>query len=182
MGWKNVKEHYQIGHSVQVTDKGICIGSPYVHDLIVLGLDGKVLKRFDRRSNEDLTRYQDEFDADPEMLRRLIEAPDEFSASITIYTYCGGEVLEMRCEEPTWPNVTHDGQMIYDNTFSTDKEAVVAWAKKEAVCGLRYAEESVAEAEKRLAECQERRRKVIADLERLETDYPPKFAKFTPVH
>lgn len=30
MGWKNVKEHYQIGHIVCVTSKGLCIGSPYV--------------------------------------------------------------------------------------------------------------------------------------------------------
>ena len=30
MGWKNIKEHYRIGHTVHVTDKGICIGSPYI--------------------------------------------------------------------------------------------------------------------------------------------------------
>jgi len=45
MGWKNVKEHYRIGHSVQVTEQGVCIGSPYVHNLIVVGLDGRFVKR-----------------------------------------------------------------------------------------------------------------------------------------
>jgi hypothetical protein len=57
MGWKSVKEHYQIKHIVQVTDKGICVGSPYIHDVIIIGLDGKVLKRDREPSNDDLNRY-----------------------------------------------------------------------------------------------------------------------------
>lgn len=30
MGFKNLKEHYRIKHIVQVTDAGICIGSPWL--------------------------------------------------------------------------------------------------------------------------------------------------------
>ncbi len=45
MGWKNVKDLYGIKHTVQMTEKGICIGSAYVHDLIVIGLDGVLKKR-----------------------------------------------------------------------------------------------------------------------------------------
>jgi len=37
MGWKNIKEHYRINHYVQVTEQGICIGSPYIHNIIVIG-------------------------------------------------------------------------------------------------------------------------------------------------
>ena len=45
MGWKNIKEHYRIGHAVQVTDAGICIGSPYIHNIIIIGVDGTLKKR-----------------------------------------------------------------------------------------------------------------------------------------
>ena len=179
MGWKTLKEHFQIGHAVQVTDKGICIGSPYIHDIIVVGHDGKVVKRYSGGANEDLARYQREFDSDPDLIRRLVEAPDEFPVSITVYTYGDGEIIEKQCEVLEWPNVTHDGKMMYENTFSTDKPTVVAWAKEDADYGLRHAEDAVREAERRLTECQERRAKAAADREKLEADYPP---SLSPTH
>ena len=40
MGWKNVKEHYRIEHQVQVRAGRICIGSPYISEIIVIGADG----------------------------------------------------------------------------------------------------------------------------------------------
>lgn len=41
MGWKNIKDHYRIGHIVAIYgEKGICIGSQYVHDLLMVGSDG----------------------------------------------------------------------------------------------------------------------------------------------
>jgi hypothetical protein len=174
MGWKNVKEHYRIGHTVQVTDKGICIGSDYIHDIIVVTPEGKVVKRYDGGGNEDLARYQREINSDPRVLQRLAETPDVFSASITVYTYGDGQVIEKQCETPGWPNVTHDGLMMYDNTFSTDKESVVDWAKEEAAAHLRYAEENVRNSEKQLAKSLEIRAKALADLKKLGTDYPTK--------
>jgi hypothetical protein len=36
MGWKTLKEHFDIEHFVQVTKKGICIGSGFVHDLVTI--------------------------------------------------------------------------------------------------------------------------------------------------
>src|ERR1043166_9084890 len=105
MGWKNVKESYGIVHTVQVTDKGICIGSPYIHDLIVIGLDGAVKKRDYGYGNQDLKRYMQEFDADPDKLKRLVLSDDHFAASVTVFTYDGGEFVEKLCEAPGWPNV-----------------------------------------------------------------------------
>jgi len=40
MGWKNLKEHFRIGHIVQCRDGVILIGSGYVSDLIKVSLDG----------------------------------------------------------------------------------------------------------------------------------------------
>ena len=126
MGWKNVKESYGIVHTVQVTDKGICIGSPYIHDLIVIGLDGAVKKRDYGYGNQDLKRYMQEFDADPDKLKRLVLSDDHFAASVTVFTYDGGDIVEKLCEAPGWPNVTHDGEMMYDNTFENAKRSNLA--------------------------------------------------------
>lgn len=157
MGWKSVKEHYRIGHSVQVTEQGLCIGSPYIHDIIVIGLDGKIKKPDFGGGNEDLKRYMREFEADPERLKSLVEAEDKFEKSIRVYTYdYSGNIIEKQCEEPGWPNVTHDGQMMYDNTFSTDRKNVVKWAKSEIKAGIRLVKDRIKEDRRKLLESEAR--------------------------
>jgi hypothetical protein len=148
MGWKNVKEHYGVVHIVQVTEDGICIGSPYIHDIIVIGLDGVVKKQDDRTMNADLMRYQRDFAADPENLRSLVEAPDSFSEAIPVFTYDGADIIEKRCEALGWPNVTHDGLMMYENMFSANRDEVVEWAKKNCVASMRFWRERIEEQEK----------------------------------
>lgn len=172
MGWKAVKEHYQIEHSVQVTEDGICIGSPYIHNIIVIGQDGKLTRRYDGRANDELARYQRDFDSDPETLKHLVESPDTFSDAVAIYTYKDGEILEKVCEKPEWPNVTHDGQMIYDNTFSTDKAKVVAWAKRDSDLGIQMQRRNLKDLEAKLEDYRGRLAAEIANRERLEADYP----------
>lgn len=169
MGWKTIKEHYQIKHHVQVTAEGICIGSGYIHDLIVIGPDGKVAKPYRERDNNDLARYQRDFDADPAKLAELVGAPDTFAASITVYTYDSTthEIAEKQCEVPGWPNVTHDGEMMFENTFSTDRAQVVEWARRDCELALRWARERREDLEKELAENGERIRALEASIERL---------------
>ncbi len=142
MGWKNVKEHYRIDHQVQVTNEGICIGSPYIHAIIVISLDGTLIKENDRTLNDKLSRYQAEMKADPDKLRDLVLSEDKFSSSIPVYTYDGATIVQKFCEELGWPNVTHDGAMMYDNTFFADREAAVEAAKRncEAAILLRTSE------------------------------------------
>ena len=176
MGWKNLKEHYRIEHYVQVAKEGICIGSPYVHDLIVIGLggglDGKIVKRDDGCSNEDLRRYMTEMEADPEKVRQLIETADTFEKSIPVYTYEGGEIIEKQCEKPGWPNVTHDGDMMYENTFTSDKKRAVKWAKGNAKGSKEWCERRIEELRQALAENVRLRDESQSDLAKLEADYP----------
>jgi hypothetical protein len=167
MSWKNVKEHYRIGHFVH------CIGSGYVSEIIVIEPDGRLSKRYDGRGgNEDLARYQQEMDADPVKLRELIAAPDTFTASIPVYTYEGGDVVEKQCEALGWPNVTHDGCMMYANTFSGDKAWIVAKAKENADIGIKWARERVEETEKKLIEARARLAEEEANRAKLEADFP----------
>jgi hypothetical protein len=132
MGWKNVKEGYDIGHIVQVTDEGICIGSAFLHTILLIGLDGVLKKTEDRPINADILRYQSEMLADPERLRALVTTPDTFHTSIPVYTFDDTGILEKQCEKTGWPNVTHDGCLMYENSFSTDLATIVSLAKANA--------------------------------------------------
>jgi hypothetical protein len=172
MGWKRIKDHYNIGHIVHVTKAGICIGSPYISDIIVIGLDGKMVKRYADRSNADLERYQREFDADPDLLCHLANEPDEHSNAIAVYTYGGGNIIEKLCDEPGWPNVTHDGALMFNNTYSSDKADGVKWAKREAALGVKYRRQNLTEAKMRLEQCREQLRSEKACLSKLKADYP----------
>lgn len=173
MGWKNIKDHYRISHIVQITEKGICIGSGYIHDLIVIGLDGVIKKRYGDRlsSNADLARYQQEMNADPATLRTLVQSPDTFSTAIPVYTYDSGVILEKQCETPLYPNVTHDGCLMYENTFSTDKAEVIEWAKRNSDAAIRYVNERIQRLENDLAAARTELAQHRANRSQLESDY-----------
>lgn len=173
MGFKTVKEHYRIGHSVHVTADGICIGSPYISDLIIIGLDGVLKKRHEHEgSNDDLDRYMAEFDADPEKLKQCVAAKDVFTKSLATHTWDGSEIIEAKCEEHGWPNVTHEGRMMYDNAFFKSKAKAIAAAKADAACGVKWRKEAVAEAEQKLAEHKAELARCEADLAKLNADHP----------
>lgn len=167
MGWKNVQTHYGIMHYVRVTEAGICIGSGYVHDLIVIAETDKrrdwrdTVDRRETAIGHNISIWRptylgrgEPFDGivkamadDPEALRRLIDAPDTFEKSIKVYTYdYDGNIIEKLCEEPGWPNATHDGAMQYENTFSTDRDQVVEWARRNNELALENARERVKQA------------------------------------
>lgn len=181
MGWKNVKEHYRIGHFVTIKDewdvfnrkptgsKLLCIGSPLCHDLITVNLTtwefGKALSG--PLNNKDLQRYWDEMHADLDRLKELVSSQDAFEKSITVYTYAGGDIIEKFCEEPGWPNVTHDGDMMYENMFSTDRSYVIERARRNAEAKIELGREGLAQLEKQLSEQKAWFEQAKSDLEKL---------------
>lgn len=180
MGWKNVKDHYRIGHFVTIKDewddfsrkptgnKLLCIGSPLCHDLITVNLTTwKFKQALSGPLGGDLQRYWDELHADLDKLRALVEQPDTFEKSIVVYTYEGGDIVEKLCEEPGWPNVTHDGLMQYENTFSTDRDYIIERARRNAEAAVKLGQDGLAQMEKQLAEQREWLGKASADLEKL---------------
>lgn len=154
MGWKAVKEHYQIGHIVHVRRGKMMIGSPYITEMFILENDGSFETCRSMRGYEgnDLKRYTDAFTADPAKLAALIAQPDTFGDSITVFSAEDGKIKEQLCEEFGWPNVTHDGELMYENThFLTRQKALENGlrnmkARIENVSGL------VEEARQKLAE------------------------------
>ena len=171
MGWKNVKDHYRIGHIVQVREGRIAIGSGYVHDLIRVGFDGAVSwGNLGPAANEDLQRYYAEMTADPATLRRLVAEPDTFAAALTVYTYSGGEILEKQCEEYGWPNVCHDGQLQYYSSHSPDRDQVLRWAVANTEARIEYLKRTIAEETARLAKLQAYMDQARADLAKLKKE------------
>lgn len=166
MGWKRVKEHYRIEHIVHVSSKGLHIGSLLAPMLIEVGFDGQIVERCTMLSSENLMRYQTEIEADPATFRRLMQEEDVFSASIPVYTFRDAEIIEKRCEEVGWPNVTHDGDLMYDNQYSVDKVTVVAWAKRDAAIGIKYAHKFIEKAERDLL----RHQTELADLRTIQAE------------
>jgi hypothetical protein len=150
MGWKNVKDHYRIGHMVCVTSEGICIGSAYIHNLIVISLEGNVIKRYDERSNEELRRYQAELDADPALLRKLVSTADTFAQSLRVFTYDDGLVLEKQCEAVGWPHVTHDGCQQHDNTYFAERAAAERAARQDAELHIRFKRQLIGQREEEI--------------------------------
>lgn len=174
MGWKRLKEHYGIRHQVAVyPEKGICIGSAYVHDIIVIADTDHPLEWHDRTykrpmnigcgltiwrgdtigRGEPFDGLVERWQAYPKELRNTIDEPDTFGRSIPVYTYdYDGNIIMHVCEEPGWPHVTHDGRMMYENTFSIDRGQVREWAKRELIAAAVSVRRGIKDDEARLAE------------------------------
>ena len=135
MGWKKVKEHYGIKHIVQVDSRSdygkvpcILIGSPYISDIIVIRVsDAKILKRntSKRYINELLYDLQQRLDEDEKngTLKRLIDEQDTFERLLPVYNIQRRRIVKMYCESYGYPNVTTDGQLMYENTFASQLRA-----------------------------------------------------------
>ena len=170
MGWKKLKEHFNISHMVQVREGRVCIGSAYVHDLIRVEADGTVSwgSLGTSRENDDLRRYFAEMAAAPEKVRELLAAPDVFAVSLRVYTYRGGEILEQWCECYDWPNVTHEGEMMYENSHHKERARVVKWARENAQAGIDLAERRLVELRGDVVRMEGRLAEYREDLRRLE--------------
>jgi hypothetical protein len=154
MGYKNVQEHYDIKHIVEVCNKSefggpcICIGSGYIHDIIVIRIkDAKVVKQYKNgkyndgwSTNEDLARYNEALKADEQngVLAKLIETPDTFAENLPVFTIKKGFVIREVCEKYGWPNATHSGNKMYENTYFKTRKEAYAYLLKDTSSGVRY--------------------------------------------
>lgn len=147
MGWKTFKEKFKVEHTVQVTEKGLCIGSPYIHDLAVVNIETGDIKA--KEYWEDFLKrdYPQLLEASKDEILKAIQEDDVFEKSITIFTFDGGEILKKEAEKFGYPNITHDGCLMYENTFfKTEKEAVKK-AISEISHELEFYSESIKEKE-----------------------------------
>lgn len=174
MGWKNIKDHYQIEHIVQVRSGRIGIGSSMVRDLIRISFDGVVSwgNLGPCNQNDDLMRIYKAMESNPAELKKLLDAPDSFARSLPVWTYDGAEIIEKSCEEYGWPNCTHDGLLMYENAFSSDRRKVVEFAMRNALAGIQHGTRRLDEIKAQLKQATEMLQEDAAALAKLENDYP----------
>lgn len=170
MGWKAFKQHYGIKGQVEMRGSVLSIGSSFFPDLIRVDMDGRVVKEYPMGQTGEFFDLQVEITLDPEKAKRLLQATDTFERSIPVYTYDGAEILEKFCEEIGYPNVTHDGLMMYDNAFSTDRNEIIQWALGSARASASGVRECIAEVEQdlyKLKSLQEKRDQEVAILSKM---------------
>ena len=175
MGCKAFKAHYRIGHHVHLTSQGLCIGSPYIHNLIVVEpSSGIITKAKEFRQNEDLQRYMTEIRADPAKALALIQQPDEFTASLPVWTYHydTAAIIEQQCESYGWPNITHDGQLMYENTHFPTRDEAVQYLASNLRAGIELDGRRIAELETDLAECKQRLATHLTHFTRVHAENP----------
>lgn len=145
MGFQAVKRYYDIKYIVAVYDKRefggpcICIGSPYIHDIIVIRIsDAKVVKGYER-GNDDLGRYYAAIKEDEKngILRGLIDTPDVFTQNLPVFTIKDWAVVADYCEEYGWPNTTNSGYIMYENTYFKTRKEAYAYLLKDTTAGVR---------------------------------------------
>lgn len=131
MGWKAVKDHYGIEYTVHMDGGDMHVGAGYLPRIITVTPAGEVTVSRGMRRDE-IDRIAGEMEADTARLLELMAATDTFERSIPVYTWSGADILERHCETPEWPNVTHDGEIMYENRYSQDRAEVVEWARESA--------------------------------------------------
>jgi len=129
MGIKALKQRFGIEHIVHKDGDELCIGSGYCPKLIMINL-----KTMEVTSSSIVTDHSElaglkirlsEAQAEGS-LRRTVESPDTYSTTYTVFYESNGRILTTKCEKLGWPNITLDGELMYDNQhFKTRKEALV---------------------------------------------------------
>lgn len=150
MGWKALKEHFKIDGVVSVRDGYIWVGSEHVPMLIRVNMETGTVEQDTAFPSFGISYCQSLFKAAAEDIKSLIDAEDYFDVSIPIYTYDETGVVVKYCESPSWPNVTHDGSLIYANSFSIDKNEIEVLAKVNARSWIRLCEEQIQTSEEKL--------------------------------
>jgi hypothetical protein len=171
MGWKTLKEHFDIDHIVQIEDNFVCIGSGFVSDLVSVN---RTTFKVTVNSTFDSSVLRDKalaklVSSSKEEIKALLEAEDEFSASIPVYTYRGGEIIKKYCEEPGYPNVTHDGELMYENNFSESRDETISTAIKNAEAGINIQMQNIEDSKKELSLLERRLNDRKKDLAKLKT-------------
>ena len=135
MGFKAIKQHYDIGYIVAIYNEEkyggdcICIGSGFVHGLIAINIEtGKVFysSLVTPGENSEIGQLAARIKADEKngVLRALIDEPDTFARNLPVFTTENWAVKAEQCEEYGWPNTTHTGRIMYENTYFRTSRSV----------------------------------------------------------
>lgn len=135
MGWKTFKEHFNIEHIVRIEEGKLYIGSPYLPKIVPIDINtGKILRGDDfDHPIEFLKKYYPAIaEASPELIKSLLDQKDVFERGIEVFTfdYQTYDIISKYCEAVGYPNVTHDGCLMYNNEYFEERNQAVERARK----------------------------------------------------
>ncbi len=89
-------------------------------------------------------------------INEIINGNDEVENKLTVWTVKDGELIETYTNEYGYPNTTHDGKLMHDNTYFKTKEEAIDKAIKEYEYSVKAATERVGECEAELQKANKR--------------------------
>ncbi|MFL1449136.1 hypothetical protein ACI77O_12145 [Pseudomonas tritici] len=172
MGWKTLKQAMSISHNVSVSGDSIVIGSGYISALVSINIKTGIAQESETFPGFMRNHYPSLDVATPDELLALINTPDVFDTSITVYSFKGSEIVESQCEVPGYPNTTHTGVLMYENSHSTEKAVVIDWAKTDAKLRATGLEDALIRLEREKAKMQADHAFAHTCITELEAAYP----------
>lgn len=132
MGWKKLKDHFRIHKIVHVRNGEIRISTIANNVIDVIAIDAAGTPRIESPAwcSTEFEAIFNQLESNPALVKELVLAPDSFSESETVFTYRNGQILEKHCEKFGWPNVTHDGCLMYVHRYAKDIPTLVRWAEE----------------------------------------------------
>lgn len=171
MGWKAVKEHFNIQHPVHLLEGRLCIASFFNSEQMSFDAQGQVVKPY-LGTNDEMSKYFQDIQLNREKFVELLKAPDVFGPSVDVFIYVlGSGLLELKAETPQYPGVTHCGRLIHDY-FETDKEKAVVRGKNSLVSSEHNTRNIVEELERKLKGMLDYRDEILFGQAELERQYP----------
>lgn len=172
MGFKAFKDHFGIeNHIVSIQDGVLHIGSDFVSRLVGFDMQtGKVLIN-DAFSGFLSKQYPEILNCTDEERLALIQAQDHFKESIPVYTSLNGQIIEKKCEALGFPNVTHDGEIMYENSHFSNEADAVKYEQLNLQCKIEIQQSSISDLEAKLAEKKRNLAETKQQLDQLNSTY-----------
>lgn len=172
MGHKAFKSHFKIKNHIVSVRKGVLyIGSGFASNLVGIDMQtGGIL--VNNVFGSFLHRYYPEIlNSTDEDRLALIKTPDVFEQSIPVYTFCDGQIVEKQCEQLGFPNVTHDGEVMYENTHYPNKADAIEYARKMLCREIEREEEAITDLETQLIKVKARLSESKSTLEKFQKTF-----------
>ena len=150
------------GYIIHDCDEYIAVGSPLCHDLITVD-KGTLLVKYAldtfKQGREAIRSKELEaiWDKLHELIKsgeikEIIQENDVIDNPIPVYESRDGEVFSHVTDKIEWPNTTHTGRLIYNNTFFATRKEAVEYSMRECGYAIKMFSDNLVEQLKKVEE------------------------------
>jgi hypothetical protein len=155
MGIKLIKEQFRIHHIAHIDAGLFHIGSPFISTILSFNIDGELVYGAENLANKDLVRYNNEISENKALFKQLWEQADPQKGDIGVFWVSDDcSISEDTCDEFGWPNTTHSGALMYENTHFKTKREAAERGIRDVEAGIRSFKSNINEARQTIARCE----------------------------